>query len=269
MANADDILKSVQRCLEYISQKKTPSSPLLKYLDEVRNKLSCRDTPLNEQPNECFNVFATNLLHLWNATLYQNDFFNDVIIFEVIFKLMSFFSFEELSLNQPDYMSLYEGNHWLKIKSKIAIKYSQLLLSNHEYTTAESSLKFAIKQTNSLMDQLNCQIKEICGPSSEYDQLLADCHNDLLVCETYQIETMAAVGNYEEAKKVLENLQAINNQTVNSYLAALCYNIGLDLYKLHLFEASTYWLQQSFKYGNYYIQYMNSFTRFHVNSNKP
>ncbi|XP_066571221.1 testis-expressed protein 11 [Amia ocellicauda] len=78
-----------------------------------------------------------------------------------------------------------------------------------------------------------------------------DVEKDLFRVHSYQAESAVVQGNHQEAVSCMQRCKdmLLRLPKETGYLSLLCYNFGVDTYKLKKFEKSSFWLSQSYDIG--------------------
>uniref|UniRef100_A0A3B4AXW2 Protein ZIP4 homolog n=1 Tax=Periophthalmus magnuspinnatus TaxID=409849 RepID=A0A3B4AXW2_9GOBI len=106
---------------------------------------------------------------------------------------------------------------------------------------ADSFLKLAVKSLEILYSQLVSQV----DGDDEVHSAKGDVEKEWLRILSYQAESSISQGNNYDAvvymKRCREMLMRLPEKT--SYLSLMCYNFGIEMYKLKKYEESSFWLQ--------------------------
>ncbi|XP_033829641.2 testis-expressed protein 11 [Periophthalmus magnuspinnatus] len=112
---------------------------------------------------------------------------------------------------------------------------------------ADSFLKLAVKSLEILYSQLVSQV----DGDDEVHSAKGDVEKEWLRILSYQAESSISQGNNYDAvvymKRCREMLMRLPEKT--SYLSLMCYNFGIEMYKLKKYEESSFWLSQSYDIG--------------------
>ncbi|XP_053130263.1 testis-expressed protein 11 isoform X2 [Hemicordylus capensis] len=116
-----------------------------------------------------------------------------------------------------------------------------------KFTFADELLAIAMNNLEKLYAQLTKR------SISEADLHLhkADVEKEVFKVLSYQAETAVAQGDFQKAITCVQRCKDILMRLPKEacYLSLLCYNFGVEMYKLKIYEQSSFWLSLSFEIG--------------------
>ncbi|KAG8003938.1 Testis-expressed protein 11, partial [Nibea albiflora] len=118
---------------------------------------------------------------------------------------------------------------------------------------ADNVLRLAVKSLETLYSQLTSR----GDGAADITSSKGDVEKDLLRILSCQAESALSQGNNHDAvaymQRCKEMLLRLPKDT--AYLSLMCYNFGIDTYKVRKFEDSAFWLSQSYDIGKMNVKY--------------
>ncbi|XP_015207083.2 testis-expressed protein 11 isoform X1 [Lepisosteus oculatus] len=129
----------------------------------------------------------------------------------------------------------------------MAIKTGRTWLDSRKPTLADTFFSLAVKSLEVLYSRLTAR----GDAKSDLNIPKTDVEKDLFRVLSYQAESAVAQGSNQEAVSCMQRCRDMLHRLPkeSGYLSLMCYNFGVDTYKLKKFEESSFWLSQSYDIG--------------------
>ncbi|XP_077163537.1 testis-expressed protein 11 isoform X2 [Paroedura picta] len=129
----------------------------------------------------------------------------------------------------------------------MAMKTGKGWVDEGNLTLANEFLEIAM---NSL-EKFYAQLTKKSTSEADTHMHKADVEKDVFKVLSYQAESAVAEGDFQKAVTCVQRCKDILMRLPKEscYLSLLCYNFGVETYKLKIYEQSSFWLSQSYEIG--------------------